>query len=289
MYSKRIWLLPFEAKLKFSNYKNMPNMVIPFHVPDLKNSEAHFAYDDIIIMYPSLRNLLYALFCWKINIVILNGEPLKNSRHFFLILLLMQWRFVRIFTHVKWYNRLLYNGTFLPVGGCWIRAGTTTPEKKQRLCSIISSDKNLLPGHKLRHEVIKLIQINDYDVDIMGSGYRFLEDKAEGLLGYHYSIVIENCSENDYFTEKLIDCFETDVVPIYWGCPNIECYFDIEGMILFNSLDELNRILLSLDEAHYRRHRTSMARNKRAAETYHNQVRQATNALLEKGHTFYAS
>lgn len=283
MNSKCIWLLPFEVKLTWTNYKNIKNLVIPLYVPPFKKKISKLASDDIVIMYPSIRNLLYALSIWTIKIAIVNGEPLRNSRFFCIILFFMQWRFVEIFTHIKWYNRLLYNGTFLPVGGCWIPEGIEIPPKKPNLCSIISSNKNSLPGHKLRHEVIKLVQTNKYDVDIMGSGYHFLDDKADGLITYRFSIVIENCSEKDYFTEKLIDCFETDVVPIYWGCPNIDRYFDINGMILFDSLDELNKILNSLDEANYTKCIANMPQNKRAAKNYQNQVLHVTDALLQKG------
>ena len=41
-----------------------------------------------------------------------------------------------------------------------------------------------------------------------------------------YSVAIESSSEKDYFTEKLIDCLITKTIPIYWGCPNINDYFD---------------------------------------------------------------
>ena len=52
-----------------------------------------------------------------------------------------------------------------------------------------------------------------------------LKKKEDGLKSYKYSIIIENSSEVNYFTEKLIDACLLETVPIYWGAPNISEYF----------------------------------------------------------------
>eukprot|EP00620_Florenciella_sp_RCC1587_P021099 CAMPEP_0182561832 /NCGR_PEP_ID=MMETSP1324-20130603/4262_1 /TAXON_ID=236786 /ORGANISM="Florenciella sp., Strain RCC1587" /LENGTH=60 /DNA_ID=CAMNT_0024774579 /DNA_START=220 /DNA_END=399 /DNA_ORIENTATION=+ len=49
-----------------------------------------------------------------------------------------------------------------------------------------------------------------------------------------FHIAIENVKSNGYFTEKLLDCFLTRTVPLYWGCPNIGEYFEVEGMIIID-------------------------------------------------------
>ena len=38
----------------------------------------------------------------------------------------------------------------------------------------------------------------------------------------------------------------TGTIPIYWGCPSIGDFFDLDGIITFDSLDELDYILGSL-------------------------------------------
>jgi hypothetical protein len=53
--------------------------------------------------------------------------------------------------------------------------------------------------------------------------------------GYQYSIVIENSREINYFSEKLLDCLLTYTVPIYFGCPNIQDFFDVTGWIILTS------------------------------------------------------
>ena len=49
-----------------------------------------------------------------------------------------------------------------------------------------------------------------------------------------FSIAIENSRNGCYFTEKILDCFTTRTVPIYWGCPDIGDYFDMNVIITFN-------------------------------------------------------
>jgi hypothetical protein len=66
-----------------------------------------------------------------------------------------------------------------------------------------------------------------------------------------FSIVVENTIKDYYFTEKLIDCFRTGTIPIYWGCPSIGDFFDLNGIIIFNSIEELNDIIHNLNEELY--------------------------------------
>ena len=56
---------------------------------------------------------------------------------------------------------------------------------------------------------------------------------ASKLLAFDwmYHVAIENVCRRDYFTEKLLDCFLTRTVPVYWGCPNVANYFDPDGII----------------------------------------------------------
>ena len=49
--------------------------------------------------------------------------------------------------------------------------------------------------------------------------------RASGLESFHFSMAIENSREDNYFSEKLTDCFLMDTMPIYYGCPNIKDFF----------------------------------------------------------------
>jgi len=132
---------------------------------------------------------------------------------------------------------------FLPVWCTWIKVEDRKIYEKSKMVSIIASYKRQTNGHMLRHSVIS--NFND-NVDIFGSGYNVISDKIIGLKDYRFSIVIENTKQNFYFTEKLIDCFQTGTVPIYWGCPSINKFFNEKGMLVFDNGDELFEILNNL-------------------------------------------
>lgn len=122
---------------------------------------------------------------------------------------------------------------------------------KSRLLSMIGAPHpNPKAGHVLRNQVIDALR-HRHDVDCFGRGVQWIDSKLEGLSDYAFSIAIENCNRDFYFTEKIIDCFLTDTVPIYWGCPGIERYFDRRGMLVFDDLSELDQIISGLNYEKY--------------------------------------
>lgn len=134
------------------------------------------------------------------------------------------------------------------VGGSWINPKNYGVGPKTKNISMIYSNKQDLEGHQLRHAVAA----NVNDIDLFGRGTtRPLEYKDDSLLDYRFSIVIENSRAKDYFTEKLIDSLIVGTIPIYWGCPNINEYFDTRGMYVVNSLEEIVNIVKSLTKKDY--------------------------------------
>lgn len=155
---------------------------------------------------------------------------------------------------------------FLPFGGSWIEDRDWMIYPKDKMVSIISSHKRQLPGHRLRHEIIKKY---DTMIDgVYGSGYRAFDEKVTVMKRYRFSIVIENCRKDYYFTEKLLDCFATGTVPIYWGCPSIADFFNSEGIISFSSLRQLQYILKNLTAEDYTRRLEAVGDNLRKMKTY---------------------
>jgi hypothetical protein len=55
-----------------------------------------------------------------------------------------------------------------------------------------------------------------------------------------------NSKVDNFFTEVLVDNFMLGTIPIFWGCPNINEYFDDRGFITFNTVSELDEILSNL-------------------------------------------
>lgn len=130
---------------------------------------------------------------------------------------------------------------FFIVGGCWVGSSDRQIHPKNKLCSLIASPKKLLNGHKLRHQIVE--QYSSKLDGIFGSGYTFIPQKIMGLKDYMFSFAIENCRQPYYMTEKLIDCFITGTVPIYWGADCVVDFFNPDGMILFSDLSDLDQIL----------------------------------------------
>jgi len=111
--------------------------------------------------------------------------------------------------------------------------------------------KKWAPGHVLRHQIYNEYK-NSNIIDFYGAGAeKKVNYKLEGLKNYMYSVTIENSIEDDYFTEKIIDCFLTGTIPIYYGTNNISQYFDSEGIIMINNVDDLESKINLLTEDFY--------------------------------------
>jgi hypothetical protein len=129
---------------------------------------------------------------------------------------------------------------------------------KNKLVSFITSNKNFATGHKVRMEVVETLRDK---FDLYGRGFNEISNKIIGLENYRYSVVIENEFMENWFTEKIIDCFMTKTIPIYMGCPNIGDFYDDAGIIKFNTKDELSNILDSLDSIDYSSFAESVEKN----------------------------
>ena len=138
-------------------------------------------------------------------------------------------------------------------GCCWIEWDTFNPDK-QRVCSFNTSDKGYAPGHELRQQIYAGLEeadnLNGFSVVKHRSPPRtpnknYLFETAK------YHIVVENEQRDNWITEKLIDCFASKTIPIYWGASNIGEYFNTDGMIIFDNIEELKDILDNLDEKFY--------------------------------------
>jgi len=126
--------------------------------------------------------------------------------------------------------------------------GTYT--EKTKICSLLASSKLMTQGHKMRHKLAEELKDN---IDIFGGvagspkiGKGTHASKSEALEDYMFSITIENDSYNNYFTEKITDCFANGTIPVYWGCPNIGEYFEEDGIIWLNDDFDINSLTTEL-------------------------------------------
>jgi len=113
-----------------------------------------------------------------------------------------------------------------------------TPQKS-KLMSIMVSHKSYTPGHQYRHAIVRHILKYRLPIDIWGNGadnYKLEFPNSNNIRGgfkhmeemckdYLFTIAIENTSHDHYFTEKIINPFINNTVPIYWGCKKVDEYF----------------------------------------------------------------
>lgn len=114
--------------------------------------------------------------------------------------------------------------------------------EKPKSVSGITSNK-----HHHRNIFFEKLNKSNLSVDIFGKNYRQIhpELKEEGLKDYKMSIAIENSSQNNYFSEKINDCYLYWTLPIYWGCPNINDFFPENSYRLLdiNNSESISQII----------------------------------------------
>lgn len=142
-----------------------------------------------------------------------------------------------LLTHDATIYDLADNFHYLPPHGYWI----DTPQiyDKTKLISMISSNKSYSTGHKNR---LKWVEILKDNVDLYGRGFKEMPTKEEGLKDYMFSVTIENDSYPTYWSEKILDCFASGTIPIYYGSPDISDYFNMDGIILLNDDFDIKKI-----------------------------------------------
>ena len=101
--------------------------------------------------------------------------------------------------------------------------------------------------------------------DLLGRGFRPLDDKWDGLAPYRYSLAVENYSGPDYWTEKLTDCLLAWSMPIYYGCTNIDSYLPAECMIRIDITrpDVVDQIKQTVSSDLWRQRRDAIAEARR--------------------------
>jgi hypothetical protein len=210
----------------------------------------HLNIDDIVVitdMY--LNDSIKQLNCRKIAWLLEPREIIEKmyNKCTYQWVIDNHFLFDEIWTHDE---SLFYLGKckWIPQAGIWIKENDRKIYNKSKLCSFISSTKKYTSGHQFRNMVRTYIPSF---VDVYGRGVQNIDEKIEGLKEYAYSIAIENCIVDTYFTEKIIDCFATGTIPIYWGTSKIINHFNPRGIIHFKSLEELNMYLIDISFEDY--------------------------------------
>ena len=160
--------------------------------------------------------------------------------------------------------------------GTWIDKKDWGIKPKSKLCSMLIGSKMATEGHRIRHDIAEMIDEAELPIYFYGAkgtqvGYG-QSAKLASLSDYCFSIVTETCREDNLFTEWLLDCFALGTIPIFWGAPNIRQFFDVDGIIQFDTVDRLYKILAGLDWGKY---------HKLLSNAYENLMRVKDYAITE--------
>ena len=125
-------------------------------------------------------------------------------------------------------------------------AYSSTCKEKTKLFSGVISGHNALSGHYFRLKILEDIK-REFEIGLFGKRHNFIPDKWDALYPYQFSLAMENSSQPDYWTEKIMDCYLACTMPAYYGCSNIEKYFP-RGSFIQLDVDNLTYSLDSLKE-----------------------------------------
>lgn len=176
-------------------------------------------------------------------------------------------RFDYVLTHSRELLDSIPNAKFVPFGTTFLSEAEIRIYEKSKMVSMVASGKKFTPGHRFRHEVLDAVKDK---ADLFGREVNPIDRKIEGLKSYRYSIAIENSKHDYWFTEKLLDCFLSGTVPIYWGCPSLGRFFNMRGVIVIDSVDSMIKVISSLNESDYTSRKVAIEENFELANQYIN-------------------
>ena len=125
-----------------------------------------------------------------------------------------------------------------------------TVKQKRKFCCFIVSN----PVSKIRNDFFKELSELKH-VDSGGSLYNnvggLVEDKRAFIKDYKFVIAFENTSYPGYVTEKILEPFLENCIPIYWGNPLINQDFNSKSFINchdYSSFAEVIKHVLEVDQ-----------------------------------------
>lgn len=172
-----------------------------------------------------------------------------------------------VFTHDEEIYAELPNTKLLLYGAITVAASWG----KTKGISMICSKKELCEGHKARKMVAnalkgKISTFGEFD------GGPWVDHLEEIYQPFMFNVAMENYRGGFYFTEKILNCFATYTVPIYYGSPLIGNLFDRDGIIIARTPEDViqrTEELLSKDiKSEYEKRKGAIAENYRRAQLF---------------------
>jgi hypothetical protein len=167
-----------------------------------------------------------------------------------------------------------------PPFGAWVNGEERQVYNKTKNISFIASNKNMCEEHAFRH---KMVNKFGKFCDVFGRGRKEISKKIEGLADYRFSFCMENHVTNLYYTEKLLDCFLSGTIPIFYGSRSISNVFDSNGIIWLNDILNGNVNINNLNEALYNSKIESVIKNFNIANEINNGVSNSLDKAITNG------
>lgn len=166
-----------------------------------------------------------------------------------------------ILTHNEELLKEIPSSYLFEFGTTWIK-NYEFKDKKFGISTLVGG-KLQAPGHQLRQKVwFKENRIKNPTFFFLSGNLGGIENyknnpvlgsNKEPMFDWEFHICIENAKRNNWFTEKLIDCLQTKTIPIYWGCPNIGNWFNLDGFYIVDTLEDIINTCNSIDEDSYQK------------------------------------
>jgi hypothetical protein len=176
------------------------------------------------------------------------------------------------------------NALFFPMGITWLDkeyVDNVDNIQKRFEVSFLCGGKQRIEGHHLRHRLHKredeitipkqwYYTLPDYDYN---NGHHTVTDMygKKVLWESMFTIAVENSSNKNYHTEKIIDAFISKTFPIYWGCPNLEeLGYNPDGFIYCENEDQIIEAVNKLTPEFYAERKEAIDYNSKLAKHYGN-------------------
>lgn len=155
---------------------------------------------------------------------------------------------------LTWYKDLLERNPAkykcILVGSTRIPVPMRHVHQKTKLCSLLVSKQQTTDAHRFRHILAKHLEDTNY-ITIFGPNHNPYPSKVEPHKDFMFSIVIMNSCEDYFFTEYLIDCLLCGSIPIFYGCPSLGNYFNMDGILHFTEFNDIFDILAKITPEMY--------------------------------------
>ncbi|MCG1036608.1 glycosyltransferase family 10 domain-containing protein [Polaribacter sargassicola] len=109
--------------------------------------------------------------------------------------------------------------------------------KKENKIVWVTSNQRSSKGHSNRMHFLDSIKNLSF-IELYGRGIKPIDDKWDVLSNSKYAIAYENYKSEYYWTEKIIDCYLSFTMPIYFGCNRIDNYFPKDSYIKLDPNDK---------------------------------------------------